>query len=261
MVADMQRLQDPFYPERFRSYSGVYDSKRLRGTEDTKPWDLNNELLRLIGKEHQILDIGCGTATKIIPLSKHVSGITGLEPNPDMRARAKENLCRSGVTNIEIIKGCADDLPFQDKSFDIVTSMLAPHNVAEIARVLKDDGIAVVERVGDRDKWSIKEPFGSDRDGLRGYMAHLEEGELPILCETEFRKFFRNVSVKNGFWNTYYPSIDDVILLCEQTPTVRDFDKETDRAALDQIEHLYSTERGIVTQQNRVLIIAQGLIR
>jgi len=68
---------------------------------------------------------------------------------------------------------------------------------------------------------------------------------------------FKNVSVKKWFWNTYY-SREGLIKLFENTPTIRNFDKNNDIPIIDVIEDHYASDKGIKTTQNRLLIIADN---
>ncbi len=67
------------------------------GLKTIKEFDVQNG--------ESILDIGCGTGRLTIELAKkNPSGIIiGLDPNPDMIDKAKENIARSGLTNIHLI--------------------------------------------------------------------------------------------------------------------------------------------------------------
>lgn len=55
---------------------------------------------------------------------------------------------------------------------------------------------------------------------------------------------------------TSYYSREGMIQLLENTPTIRDFDKDRDLAIINAIESKYSTSLGIKTTQNRLLITA-----
>ena len=51
--------------------------------------------------------------------------------------------------------------------------------------------------------------------------------------------------------------MEGLILLLEQTPTIRNFNRETDSDALQRIKDKYNSHQGIETTQNRILIIAR----
>ena len=237
-------------------YDQKYESDLLRGIEESPPWNLLN-VIRTYAKEFDLLlDIGCGTAFKLIQLADSLEKIYGLEPNEQMRIKAEENIRRANVLNMIVINGVAEKIPFEDNYFDIVTCMVAPHDTSEVYRVLKPDGCTILEKIGDRDKRNFKQEFDSDKTGPRGQFAHLKEGERARHYEEEFKKLFSEVSIQNGSWKTYY-SMEGLLLLLEQTPTIRSFDKEADGDAFQRIQKKYATVRGLETTQNRILIIAR----
>ena len=238
------------------TYTPDYESSSLRGVEEPRPWDIGQEVRKYTRREDILLDIGCGTATKLIQLGHDVARIYGLEPNPKMRARAEENIREARLSNVSVVDGYADTIPFPDNTFDIVTCMVAPHDTYEVHRVLRTGGYAIIEKVGDRDKWDIKELFGEDDIGVRGQLGHLREGQRAELYQEQFSHLFSEVSIRSGSWKTYYRP-EGLILLLEQTPTIRDFDREKDASILEEIEKRYMTEKGIETQQHRILITAR----
>ncbi len=239
------------------AYTEEYESELLRGYNEGKPWDLIHEVKSIINSQDKLLDIGCGTASKLIKIASdsNYKEIIGLEPNKRMRDKAQENVLRSNFENIKIVDGLAENLPFKEDEFDIVTVMVAPHNTTEIYRVLKPGGYAIVEKIGDRDKWDFKILFGKDSEGFRGQFCDYSKGERAIEYKNEFSQKFNSVSIVNGFWKTYY-SLEGLMLLFEETPTIRDFNRIQDLSIVNEIEKKYMTEKGIVTTQNRILIKA-----
>lgn len=237
-------------------YDQRYESDLLRGREEPRPWALLEVIRRYTKKTDTLLDIGCGTAFKLVQLADDVGKIYGLEPNKEMRVKAEENISKAGVSNIVLVNGQAEEIPFEANYFDIVTCMVAPHTTAEVYRVLKPNGYAILEKIGDRDKWNFKDEFDSDETGLRGQFSNLSAGEIVRIYEREFGELFSDVSVQNGFWKTYY-SMAGLLLLLEQTPTIRGFNREKDGEALQRIQDKYTTSNGIETTQNRILIVAR----
>jgi len=237
-------------------YDHRYEFEALRGIEEERTWNLLDVIRKYTKESDRLLDIGCGTAFKLIKLSKNVKMIYGLEPNEDMINAAKNNIRRKRINNISLIKGQAEEIPFQDNYFDIITCMVAPHKTSEVYRVLKPNGYAILEKIGDRDKWNFKQEFGSDKIGLRGQFSSFKAGELVKNYKRESKKLFSEVSIQNDFWKTYY-SLEGLILLLEQTPTIRDFNKNKDNEAVQRIKEKYTVSKGIETSQNRILIIAR----
>ncbi|MBI2632594.1 methyltransferase domain-containing protein [Candidatus Pacearchaeota archaeon] len=237
-------------------YDHNYELEELRGIEEKRPWNLLDKIIRYAKQSDTLLDVGCGTAFKLIELSRKVKKIYGLEPNKRMLDAATKNIIRAGISNIIFIKGLAEEIPFQDNYFDIITCMVAPHKTSEIYRVLKPKGYAILEKIGDRDKWNFKQEFKTDNQGMRGQFSTLAEGELLLNYQREFNELFSEVSIQGGFWRTYY-SLEGLILLLEQTPTIRNFDRIKDNEAILRIEEKYRVPKGIKTYQNRMLIVAR----
>jgi SAM-dependent methyltransferase len=97
-----------------------------------------------------VLDVACGNGNATIPAAKTGAKVTGLDLTPELLEKGKEAAEEAGV-EIEWIEGDAMQLPFEDESFDVVTSvfgcMFAPDHrttAVELARVLKPGGRLVV---------------------------------------------------------------------------------------------------------------------
>jgi len=95
---------------------------------------------------HQILDIGCGTGTLAVLLKRQYPSaqITGLDPDPKALRRA-----RNKASAVQFDQGFADQLPYNDETFDRVFSSFMFHHLEEherenmlreVWRVLKSGG-------------------------------------------------------------------------------------------------------------------------
>lgn len=94
----------------------------------------------------RLLDVGCGTGVVPITAAKLGARATGLDLTPELLQRAQEN-ARISEIEVEWQEGDAENLPFHDASFDVVTSqfghIFAPRpelSIAEMLRVLKPGG-------------------------------------------------------------------------------------------------------------------------
>lgn len=104
------------------------------------------ELLHLAGST--ALDIGCGDGKFTRFLARSGARATGIDVNPRALLRAREKACDENL-DIAWIEGRAEDLPFADRSFDVVVFSNSLHHVApakmdraigEAARVLRING-------------------------------------------------------------------------------------------------------------------------
>ncbi|MDI6776680.1 MAG: class I SAM-dependent methyltransferase [Syntrophales bacterium] len=65
----------------------------------------------------RLLDVGCGTGEHLLLFREKGCDVTGIEPSPFMLEVAKQKL----GNRADFHKGKAEDLPFSDNEFDIVT--------------------------------------------------------------------------------------------------------------------------------------------
>ena len=82
----------------------------------------------LLGPVHEgesVLDIGCGAGvdTLVAALMVGPQGrVAGVDVIPEMLRRARENLARTTIENVEFQEASAENLPYPGESFDVVIS-------------------------------------------------------------------------------------------------------------------------------------------
>ncbi|MHC1680074.1 MAG: class I SAM-dependent methyltransferase [Methanomassiliicoccales archaeon] len=98
------------------------------------------------------LDIATGTGHVAMHLSTLTKTVIGLDLTRRMLELAREEAYKRSLTNVNWVRGDVRALPFPDRSFDAVTCRRAPHHfpdvhgaIREMARVLKDDGVLVID--------------------------------------------------------------------------------------------------------------------
>jgi SAM-dependent methyltransferase len=98
-----------------------------------------------------IVDLGCGPGDLVVEIASRLKDakIVGLDLSPSMLLWAGRHATADG--RVRFVVGDAADLPFGDASVDVVVSTLSMHHwedpsdaFAEIARVLRPDGIALL---------------------------------------------------------------------------------------------------------------------
>ena len=146
-----------------------------------------------------VLDVACGSGNATIPAAKTGAKTTGLDITPELIEAGKKNAAEAGV-EIEWIEGDAQDLPFDDASFDAVLSvfgcMFAPDHrktAAELARVLKPGGRLAVAAW--RPEGNVGRMFGT----IASHLPPPPEGfEPPPLWGTDdhVREIFEGTGVE-----------------------------------------------------------------
>lgn len=111
-----------------------------------------NDLARMLevaaptGSE-RMLDIATGGGHVARTLAPHVAEVVASDLTPEILRHAATAFAEWGLANIDTAEADAENLPFDDASFDIVTCRIAPHHfpnpaafVNEAARVLVPGG-------------------------------------------------------------------------------------------------------------------------
>lgn len=239
------------------SYISNYDSVYLRGRDRTeRPWNLHNEILCASLPGSTLLDIGCGTAFKLIPLVNHFSEIIGIDISKEMVNYAIKSVNESGK-NIKIVQANSSRLPFKDNSVDTITCMLSKWDANEIARVIKPSGNVIIEHVGCEDKIAFKKIFGKDDQGWRGQLINYNQLQYLQSFYELLNPLFESVSINNGFWKTKYNE-KGILELLKFTPTIRNFNEITDHYFFKHACEKFNTQEGIELIQNRILIHAKS---
>jgi SAM-dependent methyltransferase len=107
------------------------------------------DFVKLIGIQpgSRILDVACGTGNTAIPAARGGASVTGIDIASNLLVQARQ---RAAVENLDVSfeEGDAEELPFPDRSFDLVLTMFGamfaprPERVtAELLRVCKPGGV------------------------------------------------------------------------------------------------------------------------
>ncbi|MEY8332176.1 class I SAM-dependent methyltransferase [Lachnospiraceae bacterium 47-T17] len=103
----------------------------------------------------KVLDIGCGKAHLLYELTQVVPGleVVGLDLSEYAIANAKEEV------RPYLIQGMAQELPFEDDSFDLIISLNTLHNlkIYDLKKAVQD-----IERISRRNSYIVVESYRND---------------------------------------------------------------------------------------------------
>jgi ubiquinone/menaquinone biosynthesis C-methylase UbiE len=98
----------------------------------------------------EVLDLGSGGGHVTFNVAPHVRSVTAYDLSPEMLDVVAGTAQERGLANVATQRGVAEQLPFEDRRFDVVMSRLSAHHwldvnagLREAARVLKPGGMAV----------------------------------------------------------------------------------------------------------------------
>jgi ubiquinone/menaquinone biosynthesis C-methylase UbiE len=99
----------------------------------------------------EVLDVACGPGILACALADHARHVTGIDITPAMIEQAQARQAVNGLKNMEWHNGDATALPFDDGSFDQVTTRYSFHHMldpaitlAEMKRVCRPEGRIIV---------------------------------------------------------------------------------------------------------------------
>jgi ubiquinone/menaquinone biosynthesis C-methylase UbiE len=184
-----------------RVFAATYD----RMSAATEEAGLRERRRTLLMQAHgRVLEIGGGTGANLRFYGEAVTSLTVTEPEEPMALRLERH-AKEQPRPVELVRVPAEELPFENGSFDVVVSTLVlcsvenqPRALGEVRRVLKPDGrLLFIEHVRseepglarwqDRLNWLNQLVVNCDcnrptLDGIRnaGFtLADLSHGELP----------------------------------------------------------------------------------
>jgi ubiquinone/menaquinone biosynthesis C-methylase UbiE len=136
-----------------------------------------------------VLDIATGGGHVAYAFAPHVARVWATDITEEMLTQVRSEAARRGLGSIRAAYAKAEMLPFEDRSFDLVTCRIAPHHfdsipdfLAETARVLKPDGVlAVVDNVV---------PAGTVGDYVNAFERFRDPSHLRAWTAMEWRAAF-----------------------------------------------------------------------
>jgi ubiquinone/menaquinone biosynthesis C-methylase UbiE len=178
-----------------RQYDDWYQNPKNRFVAE-----LEDELvLRLLEpvRGERVLDIGCGTGRHLLMFSELGLDITGLDASPHMLGIAQRKLGH----RVELHEGLAEDLPFEDNSFDIATLITTLEFVDDAQKALQEACRVAENRIllGVLNRYAIK---GIERR-LRGIFSKSIYNRARFFSVWEVKQYVQEVLGKAPFrWGT-----------------------------------------------------------
>jgi ubiquinone/menaquinone biosynthesis C-methylase UbiE len=173
------------------------DTPEFISTFDEQPlWSAHFGILMLKHIELKpnitLLDLGSGAGFPLLELAERLGSSSkcyGLDPWTNANSRDRQKLRDYNIGNVEIIDGSATQIPFDDKSIDLIISNLGVNNfddaqaaLKECRRVLKPGGRLVITT-------NLNGHWKEFYDTFQRTLAELDEPELvqDLISQQEHR--------------------------------------------------------------------------
>ena len=113
-------------------------------------------LLRVRPEPERVLEVGTGTGAGALLVAREFphARVRGVDISPEMIRRAQNRIGLDPEGRVAFKVADAANLPYEDESFDLVVQLNTPPFFAEIARVLRPGGYAVIAA-----SWGSETPF------------------------------------------------------------------------------------------------------
>jgi ubiquinone/menaquinone biosynthesis C-methylase UbiE len=192
----------------------------------------------------RVLDVATGAGHTALAFAPHVAKVTASDITDQMLAEAKKLAAERRLGNVRTARAKAEDLPFPDMSFDLVTCRLAAHHfdnprafVAEAFRVLMPGGVlAIVDNISPDERIMPDLAERQSRELARAYNEYeklRDPSHGRCLGLTEWTALLGDA----GFVVTHSENIDQTIEFGPWTKRMR-----CDAPTVTRLEALLDTE-------------------
>lgn len=155
----------------------------------------------------RVLDVATGAGHTALTFAPHVQQVWATDITPEMLEQVRRQAEQRQVTNLIIELADAEQLPYADAMFDLVTCRIAPHHfdapdrfVTEAARVLAPGGVlAVVDNIV---------PHGRAGAYVNAFEKLRDPSHVRCLSMEEWRDLFVRCGFAVGHAETIVKRID-----------------------------------------------------
>lgn len=180
-------------------------------------WDFYQEISKYVDKNSICLDLGTGGGEKVLNEYPEVGMLIATDFSKNMIETANLNLKKSGRKNVRFTQMDNLKITFPDDIFDLISARHTIINASELYRVLRKDGIVVIQGVDKEDCFELKDTF--KRGQAYNDKKAISQIDYENLVNTGF-KIIKKVRIEE---DEYYKTKEDLLALLLKTPILDDF--------------------------------------
>lgn len=170
----------------------------------------------------KVLDVGCGGGFTCEFMAKKGAVVSGIDQSQKCITKAEEH-ANSSKFKINYLQGLAEEIPFSNSTFDIVTCVDVlehvanlPQTVSEIHRVLKPNGLFLFDTINRNFKskfimiWLLENLLKEIPQGVHDWHKFIQPKELQEIMENQR---FTDIEIKGFdlFGNNLFQNIQSYL--------------------------------------------------
>lgn len=143
-----------------------------------------------VARHERVLDVACGPGACTLAFAERCGRAVGLDPSPELIARAREEAARRGAANVAFTVGEVERIGFRDGAFDAAVCRFAFHHFTDPARVFAEMARVVAPR-----GWMVLVDVTASEDPVKAALHNRLERlcdptHVRMLAESEFDRIF-----------------------------------------------------------------------
>ena len=169
----------------YEAISRYYDRVRSFDREYSRGWLDHIARHGDLDRRQRVVDVGCGTGRYTVLFAERTDRpIVGMDPSAGMLGGARRRATETG-TDIRLVRGRVERLPFRDDAFDAATLILVVHHVedlpamaSELLRILSPGGRVLFQT---RDHDEISQSYIAMFPGV----LEIDLARFPLVADLE----------------------------------------------------------------------------
>ena len=141
-----------------------------------------------------VLDVATGPGHVALALAPLVSSVVAVDLATGMIDKARERGAEAGAANLECRVADAQQLPFDDESFDLVTCRIAPHHFVDIDAAVRE-AVRVLRRGG---RYVVVDSMSPDDPELDAFLDMAERRRDPTHVRSYRRDEWMRIIDRSG---------------------------------------------------------------
>jgi ubiquinone/menaquinone biosynthesis C-methylase UbiE len=187
----------------------------------------------------RFLDVATGTGGVALPAARAGAEVTGQDLSADQLGKARAAAEEAGLS-IRFDEGDAEELPYEDETFDVVASafgvIFAPDHAraaGQLTRILRHGGRLGLTAWPDDEWFTVNRRLRPDYEGATAHEWSREEHVRPLLTELD-------LSFDRGAWTLAASSFDELWdLLAASVPPMKTWLATLDTERLAEVKEEY----------------------